>query len=197
MGFLTNQKQQAQQMSERQSLEAKYLNSRHNLLIVLIFTVVNILLLVTNSNSYFLFSAYIPYLLADLGMYLCGKYPAEFYGADYALAEFLPGGFLVIMLVIAAVILVMYLLSWIFTKKGNKGWMVFALVFFSVDTGVMFFLNGISTDMIIDVVFHAWVVYSLATGVSAANKLQKLPEEEPSPVAVEQLPEVTYGENDE
>ena len=61
----------------------------------------------------------------------------------------------------------------------------------------MLLLNGISTDMIIDVVFHAWVVYSLATGVSAANKLQKLPEEEPVPVAAEPLPEVTYGENDE
>lgn len=197
MGFLTNQNRQAQQMSERQTLESKYLNSRHNLLIVLIFTAVNILLLVTNSNSYFLFSAYIPYLAVDLGMYLCGKYPAELYGADYALAEFLPNGFLIVMVVIAVAILALYLLSWLFTKKGNKGWLVFALVFFSVDTGAMLLLNGISTDMIIDVVFHAWVVYSLATGVSAANKLQKLPEEEPVPVAAEPLPEVTYGENDE
>ena len=54
MGFLTNQNQQAQPVSERQALETKYVNSRHNLLIVLIFTAVNILLLVTNSNSYFL-----------------------------------------------------------------------------------------------------------------------------------------------
>lgn len=196
MGFLTNQNQQAQQVPERQALETKFANSRHNILIVLIFTVVNILLLVTNSNSYFLFSAYIPYLLADLGMYLCGKYPAEFYGEEYALAEFLPGGFLVVMLVIAAVILALYLLSWIFTKKGSKGWMVFALVFFSVDTGVMFFLNGISTDMIIDVVFHAWVIYSLASGVSVASKLEKLPAE-PEPAPEEQTPEVPYGENDE
>lgn len=196
MGFLTNQNQQAQQVPERQALETKFANSRHNILIVLIFTVINILLLVTNSNSYFLFSAYIPYLFADLGMYLCGKYPAEFYSEEYALAEFLPGGFLAVMLVIAAVILALYLLSWMFTKKGSKGWMVFALVFFSVDTGVMFFLNGISTDMIIDVVFHAWVIYSLASGVSVASKLEKLPAE-PEPAPEEQTPEVPYGENDE
>lgn len=196
MGFFTNKNQQEQQMSERQILETKFVNSRHNLLIVLIFTVVNILLLVTNSNSYFLFSAYIPYLAVDLGMYLCGKYPVEIYGEDYGFAEFLPNGFLVIMLVIAAVILAMYLLSWIFTKKGNKGWMVFALVFFAVDTAAMLLFNGISTDMIIDVVFHGWVVYSLASGVSAANKLEKLPEE-PEVVPAEQVPEVAYGENNE
>lgn len=196
MGFLTNQNQQAQQVPERQALETKFANSRHNILIVLIFTVINILLLVTNSNSYFLFSAYIPYLFADLGMYLCGKYPAEFYSEEYALAEFLPGGFLAVMLVIAAVILALYLLSWMFTKKGSKGWMVFALVFFSVDTGVMFFLNGISTDMIFDVVLHAWVIYSLASGVSVASKLEKLPAE-PEPAPEEQTPEVPYGENDE
>lgn len=196
MGFLTNQNQQAQQVPERQALETKFANSRHNILIVLIFTVINILLLVTNSNSYFLFSAYIPYLFADLGMYLCGKYPAEFYSEEYALTEFLPGGFLAVMLVIAAVILALYLLSWMFTKKGSKGWMVFALVFFSVDTGVMFFLNGISTDMIFDVVLHAWVIYSLASGVSVASKLEKLPAE-PEPAPEEQTPEVPYGENDE
>ena len=196
MGFFANKNQQGQEMSERQMLETKFANSRHNILMVLIFTVVNILLLVTNSNSYFLFSAYIPYMFADLGMYLCGKYPAEYYGEEYAFAEFLHGSFLAVMLSIAAIILFFYLLSWILTKKGSKGWMVFALVFFSVDTGAMLLLNGISTDMIIDVVFHAWVVYSLATGVSAANKLKKLPEES-EPVAEEQLPEVDYGENNE
>ena len=196
MGFLTNQNQQAQPVSERQALEMKYVNSRHNLLIVLIFTAVNILLLVTNSNSYFLFSAYIPYLAVDLGMYLCGKYPAEIYGEDYLFAEFLPNGFLIVMIVIAVAILALYLLSWLFTKKGNKGWMVFALVLFGVDTAAMLLFDGISTDMIIDILFHGWVVYSLATGVSAASKLKKLPEE-PVPAEEGQLPEVSYGENNE
>ena len=192
MGFFANKNQQEQQMSERQMLESKFANSRHNLLVVLIFTVINIVLLVTNSNSYFLFSAYIPYMLVDLGMYLCGKYPAEYYGEEYAFAEFLHGSFLAIMISVAAIILFFYLLSWIFTKKGSKGWMVFALVFFSLDTAAMLLLNGISSDMIIDVVFHGWVVYSLATGISAANKLKKLPEE---PMPEEQISEVAYGKD--
>ena len=34
--------------------------------------------------------------------------------------------------------------------------------------------------MIIDVVFHVWVIISLASGISAAVKLTKLPPEKPA-----------------
>ena len=43
------------------NLESKYNKSIANLLLVVIFTVINIVLLVLNANSYFLFSAFIPY----------------------------------------------------------------------------------------------------------------------------------------
>jgi diguanylate cyclase (GGDEF)-like protein len=46
---------------------------------VLGFTIINIILLVTNTNTYFLFSAYIPYLIADFAMYFGGKYPAFYH----------------------------------------------------------------------------------------------------------------------
>lgn len=47
--------------SERYTLENKYNTTRYNLLLVIGFTLINIVLLVTNSDRYFLFSAYIPY----------------------------------------------------------------------------------------------------------------------------------------
>ena len=75
-------------LTERQVLETKYRNSRSNLLFVLIFTAINILLLVAQTNTYFLFSAYIPYALVGIGMLLCGMYPAEYYGQDYSSMEF-------------------------------------------------------------------------------------------------------------
>ena len=62
-----------QQLSQREQLANKFMSARHNLLLVVIFTLVNIVLLVAQSNSYFLFSASIPYYLVDLGMFLCGK----------------------------------------------------------------------------------------------------------------------------
>lgn len=177
-----------QQLSQREQLTNKYMSARHNLLLVVIFTAVNIGLLVAQSNSYFLFSASIPYYLVDLGMFLCGKYPMEYY-AELGMVEFFPNSFLVVMIVIAVVILAMYLLAWIFSKKPRVGWMIFALVIFALDTLFMLLIMGISADMILDIVFHAWVVISLINGIVSYSKLKKLPEEAPEEQLLkEQLP---------
>lgn len=177
MSFLTKNKEQKQELSQRQILETKYRNARSNLLVVLAFTVVNIILLVANANTYFLFSAYVPYILADLGMMLCGMYPKEYYDEELAGIEFLDKGFLAVMLAIAGVILVLYLLSWIFSKKNRRGWMIFALVLFTIDTALLLLMNGIVLDMILDYVFHGWVIASLISGIVSVGKLKKLPED--------------------
>ena len=183
MGKLFHNDPTEQAASQRQELEARYSGARHNILLILAFTVINIILLVTNSNTYFLFSAYIPYVLADLGMFLCGMYPVEYYDAEFAGMDFLGKGFFAAMMVIAGVILVLYLLCWIFSKKQKMGWLIFALVFFCVDTGIMLLLNGISSDMIVDIIFHGWVIVSLFRGISACSKLKKLPEDQDLPIA--------------
>ena len=164
-------------ISQRNVLENKYANARHNILLVVALTVINIVLLVTNSNTYFLFSAYIPYLLVDLGMLLCGMYPTEMYIEDMAGMEFLSKSFLITTVGIAAVILILYILSWVFSKKPRVGWLIFALVFFGIDTLAMIFLNGVVLESVIDYVIHAWVIISLINGIIAYFKLKKLPEE--------------------
>lgn len=170
-----------QELSPREALGSKYQNARHNILLVVVFTVINIILLVTNSSSYFLFSASIPYFLVDLGMLLGGKYPEEYYLQELGMLQPQNNGIFAAMLAVAGVILVLYLLSWIFSKKPRVGWMIFALVFFVLDTVGMLVLTGISSDMIIDVVFHGWVIVSLSGGVSAYFKAKKLPPEEELP----------------
>ena len=185
-GLFANAK--PQQPSQREMLTGKYQNARHNILLVVVFTLINIVLLVTNSNTYFLFSAAIPYYIADLGMFLCGKYPAEYYASEFSDVEILDNSFFVVTLVIAGVILVLYLLSWIFAKKPRVGWMIFALVFFVIDTVGMLLLAGIGSDTLIDILFHGWVIVSMIGGISAYFKLKKLPEEEPMPQAEEILP---------
>ena len=64
---------------QRQALISRYSAARTNLLLMIDFSLVNILMLATNSGMYFLFSASIPYFITDIGMTLCGKYPEEFY----------------------------------------------------------------------------------------------------------------------
>lgn len=165
-----------QEMSQRELLESKYKNSTHNLLIVAIFTLINVVLLIAQSNTYFLFSASIPYALVDFAMFFCGRYPEEVY---YGMADvvFLDNTFFVIAVVLAALIILLYFLSWLFAKKNKIGWMIFALVFFALDTVAMLAYYGINADMIVDIVFHAWVLISLATGISNYYKLKKLPVE--------------------
>ena len=175
MGLFNNK---TQQITQRQKLEYRYNSARNNILWVLIFTVVNIGLLLAGRFSYFLFSAYVPYAIVDSGMYFCGRYPEWFYMGEYYLESYYASSVLIVMVAIAAVICIVYLLCWLFSKKGRVGWMIAGLVLFTVDT-VLLLLNGINFDFILDYLFHAWVVVSFITGVSAHYKLKKLPPEEP------------------
>lgn len=198
MGNLFKNKQN-EAVPQSQTLASKYANARHNILLIVGFTLINIILLVTQSNTYFLFSAYLPYLIVDLGMALCGMYSAEYYGGDLSSFEFLGREFLVGTLVVAAAILLLYLLSWIFSNKGRVGWMIFALVFFAIDTVAMLLLTDIALDMIMDIVFHVWVIVSLVSGIFAYYKLRKLPEEPAMPVdaPVETVQEEALQQKDE
>ncbi len=177
MGLFNKNQSAAMQVSERQLLENKYLSARGNILLVVVFTVINIILLVTNSSTYFLFSAYIPFALVDLGMFFCGMYPTEFYDDILAEMQFLPKEVFWVTLAIAIVILVFYVICWVFSKKFKAGWLITALVFFSIDTLALFLINGFVIDSVIDYLIHAWVIFSFANGLVAHSKLKKLPDE--------------------
>ena len=164
----------------RGQLESRYASARANLLLVVVFTAVNLALLIFESGTYFLFSAYIPYLLTGTGMVLCGMYDLEVYGEELEGIQFFDSSVFYILLAISLVMLALYLISWIFSKKQG-GWLIFALVFFGLDTLGMLWLGGFSMDSIVDVLFHAWVIFSLVSGVIAHAKLKKLPPEEAAP----------------
>lgn len=165
-------------LSPRQLLENKYKGARGNLLLVIVFTVINIFLALADGDTYFLFSAFIPYALIFYGMFFCGMFPAEFYADGLEEMPFFNKSFFYVMLAVAIVFIALYLLSWIFSKKGKVGWIVFALVFFCIDTAAMFMINGFAVDSIMDILFHAWVIYYLAAGISADKKLKALDIEE-------------------
>ena len=160
---------------QHKNYELQYKTSRMNLLLVVIFTAINLLLLIANADTYFLFSAFIPYFITTLGMLMCGRFPAEFYTDELEGMVFLDDSFFVVLLVIALALTLLYLLAWFKSRKQRVGWLIFALVFFSIDTLGMLLLNGISFDSIFDILFHAWVIYYLALGIGAHNMLKKTP----------------------
>lgn len=165
------------ELTERERLESKYNGARTNLLIALGFTLVNLVLLFFDSTSYFLFSLYVPYYIALLGCVLSGKMPSEFYVDEWADLPFLGGSFFAIVLGIVAIILILYVLCWIFSKKNRVGWLICALVFVILDTIATVALLGIAVDSIIDIAFHIWLLVSVIGGVSAHYKWKKIPEE--------------------
>lgn len=175
--FMNNKNRQQAKKTPKQQLELRYKSAVSNLLLVVFLTLINIVLLVTNGNSYFLFSAFLPYLAADYGMYFCGMYPPEMY-ADVEDPVFADKSLLVIMLAVAAVILLLYVLAYIFARKKKIGWLIFALVFFVIDTIAMIVFTGVSADNIFDLVIHAWVVVSMVRGIITYFDLKKQPAEE-------------------
>ena len=158
--------------SPREMAEQKYASARSNLLLMLILTVVNIVLYVCGSYTMFLFSATVPYL-----MVVCST------------IFFDMPALMIICIGIAAVILIVYLLCWIFSKKSS-GWMVFALVLFIVDTVVMIALYVWMQEVsgILDAIIHILVLYYLFIGVRRGAQLPTLPpDEEVSPETPETM----------
>ena len=159
------------------NLETKYQSSIANLLLVVVFSIINIVLLVTNGNSYFLFSAFIPYFAVDYGMYFCGMYPEEYY-YDIPGIEFADKSLLITTIIIAVVVLLVYVLCWFLARKKKIGAVIFSLVFFIIDTLTMFYMTGFSSDSIIDVLIHIWVISYLIIAIITYYKMKKAPEEE-------------------
>lgn len=126
--------------------------ARGNLLAVILFTVLNVVFIFLESDTMFLFSATIPYFCASIG-YWWGLY----------------GYF-----VVTGVVLLIYLACWYFSKK-HKAWLIVALVMFIIDTIFMLWAYGFEfdTSMIVDLVFHIWVLFYLVGGVMYRGNNQK------------------------
>ena len=164
-------------MTDREKYASSYNAARSNLLVIIIFTVINGLLLIANANTYFLFTASVPYIILDFAMYVCGKYPAEFYG-DMSQYTFMSEGAFVFLCSVALLIVLAYLACWLFSKNGKVAWLITSLVLFGVDTVLMFFNYGINVGMLLDYLFHGWIIFILINGIISYYKLKALPPEE-------------------
>lgn len=141
----------------KNELQKKYSQARSNLLIIIVFTLINIALLFTSSNTMFLFSITIPYWLTAFAYYL-------------ELSS---------LYIVAGAIVLAYAVFWFFSKK-HYGWFIPALVFFVLDTVYLGYVTIDTADSssIIDILVHVYVLYYLGAGIFFGRKLKKLPAEE-------------------
>ena len=150
--------------------------ARSNLLLVAVLTICNIALLITGSDTYFLFSASVPYIITSLSMYLCGMYPEEYYEGGYESYEFFGKGLFGTALAISIAIIAVYFLIFFLLRKKRKIWLVVALVIFAIDTVVMFAYYGLNLEMAFDILFHIYLIVSFSIGIYSAGKLKNMEE---------------------
>ena len=160
-------------LSKRERLETRYNNTRRNLLLVAVVTLINVIMV--KSDMYYLFSAMLPYTIAYLAALFCGVFPAEYYEGE--VMEFFPMGVFYVAIAVALVMIGLYVLAFFMSSKGRVGWLIFSLAFFGLDTLFLLGFYGISLDMTLDYLFHVWIIVILSLGIGAHFKLKKLPAE--------------------
>ncbi len=179
----------------RTKFEKDYRSGRNNIILLIILTLVNIALAIFSSGSYFLFSAQIPYFIFLVG-FIASGYSAF---SDSSIEMFPFPSILIITSVIAAIIILLYLLCFIFSGKNRYGWLIGALVLYMIDTFFTLAINipEFGTDAIIDIVFHIAIIISLVKSIVAGVKLSKLPpdddtlEESTDPIQSDLQPQIT------
>ena len=136
-----------------------YNMGRSCLLAIAAFGAVNTLLALLGQDMYFLFSNFLAYISA--------LFCRDLY------SETGEGVLLVIGAVIALVVLGLFLLCWLLSKK-RPGWLIAGLVLMVIDTLVViycaFTLFDNPAQLALDFVFHVIMIVELVLGVIGAKK---------------------------
>ena len=155
------------------SPKQQYNTARLNLLLMIVFTLLNIVMLFAEANYMLLFSATVPYSAVVMGV------------ADGT------GMLLVPCILVAAIALILYFLCWLLSKRSYS-WMIVALALFVLDCVALVGLYVWTGDFsgILDLLIHIWVLYYLIMGVRSGKQLknaqeEELPEQPQTPVGPE------------
>lgn len=153
-------------------LRKQIAGGQYSLMLILIFTAINIAFLMLDVDRYFLFSASVPYYLVMIGKGVENGFSSGAWDIN--------GPLTITGLVIALVILAVYLLCWLLSRK-KTGWMTAAMVLFIVDSialvGITFVLYEDPMVNAMDFLLHIWAIVELVQAVRANKKLQAMQQE--------------------
>jgi len=134
--------------------------SRNNLLLVVAFTVINLVLIYFEAGVNFLFSATIPQFILNVAKVVAGSTDENI--------------FLIIGLVIAFLAVLSYFVFWLLARRARVLILV-SLIFFCIDSLLLVYLvfnDDFNFSVLMEIAFHAWILYYLITGVKAWYKLR-------------------------
>ena len=174
----------------RRRLDDQYKLARFTLLLVLAFTVVNLLMRISQTFVFFLFSANIPFYLLDLGMYYGGIYSNPSPGMLAAGYGSLGAPFFALMLGVAVLFVTAYFVCWLLS--ANRAiYLKIAFILLAVDTAFMtlttlFGLADFSIFFLVDLAMHGASLYLMGEGVAAHRRLLALSPTTPSRESAEE-----------
>ena len=135
--------------------------ARGNLILVIIFTIANIMSYWFQFGFMMPFSAFIPFTIFDFSYY---------FSVELNDPNLFIGG-----IILASGVILLYIMGYVLSKKKPE-WLTFMLVMYVFDTVVMLYLFigifAFNSTMILDILFHIWVLYYFTNGVLAVNKLK-------------------------
>lgn len=181
---------QQNNLSEKELLMQKVNTARYNMLLVAVLTLVNAVMLLAGADSYFLFSASLPYHLTIIG----AEFTAQTGSAIYT----------VLSVAFLAVSVGAYVLCFFMGKK-HVGWLIAALAMFAVDT--VYFLAVYMpiciaaklsvASIVIDLIFHGYALYYFIMAVVNSFKLKKAIANEERTEAAEPVGVTEFNKTDE
>ena len=140
----------------------KFEKARNNLLLVIIFTTVNLFLITVDAGIYFLFSATIPQLIVQIG--------------KEVILETGSNIVFIICTIIAAVIVILYVVFWLLAKN-IRVFILIALIYFSFDSLLLLYLILIQEfefSFLLEIAFHVWILFCLISGTKAWANLRSV-----------------------
>ena len=159
-------------VSYRAHLQQHVSNGRRTLIGLIILTVINLGLLLTNGDTYLLFSASVPYYLTWLGKVMDNSISGAVWTEN--------GVFTATGLIVGMMILAVYFLFWVLSKK-NSAWLWAAVVLLCLDLLALMavsllVLEGFGSTLV-DVLIHIVAIYQIGKAAASWKKLQNLPPE--------------------
>jgi len=135
---------------------------------MIVFTLINVVLELFESNLYFLFSATLPLLAVALG----GDLAWEFYN----------NAFLIAGTALAFFGVALYFICWLLSKR-IRAFMLVALILFAIDTIALawlaiVFIPEFDVFFLIELAFQVWILVSLILGTAAWAKLRRATSDE-------------------
>ena len=171
--------------------QRELVTSRMNLLLSVIFTVVNLVMVLFDDSTGFLFSAAIPHYTSFFFAFNCGILSESYYESYYAGYEggkyaetwketfpFLDPSIFWTVFAISILITIGLFVLWFFSKK-HRICSVITLAYYIVDTlfllGAAYLLGMGGISLIIQLLFHAWIVYYAVLAVRAWKGIDTAP----------------------